>query len=233
MLTRQYKRPLPTNRRIMPDYALQRFNMVESQVRTSDVTDERVLAAMDEVPRERFVPASKRGIAYADTALEIVPGRFMLSPRNFGKMLQAAVIEPGDKVLDVGCASGYSSAVLAKLARSVIALEQDADLVRAASDMLPAVGATNALVVQGSLAEGARQHAPYDVIFINGGIESDPRALLAQLNEGGRLIAIKRKGAEGRAQLYVKENGHVGNWPVFDAHAPVLPGFREPVGFVF
>ncbi len=217
----------------MPDYALQRFNMVESQVRTSDVTDERILAAMNAVPRERFVPADKRGIAYADAALEIVPGRFMLEPRNFGKMLQAVVVEPDDKVLDVGCLSGYSSAVLAKLAKMVVALEQDADLVRAASDMLPAVGATNVTVVQGSLAEGARQHAPYDVIFMNGGIETEPRALLAQLNEGGRLVTIRRKGAEARAQLYVKENGHVGAWPEFDAHAPVLPGFREQVGFVF
>ncbi len=217
----------------MPDYALQRFNMVESQVRTSDVTDERILAAMNEVPRERFVPADKRGIAYADVALEIVPGRFMLEPRNFGKMLQAVSVKPDDRVLDVGCLSGYSCAVLAKLARAVIALEQDADLVRAASDMLPAVGATNVTVVQGSLAAGVPQHAPYDVIFVNGGIEAEPRALLAQLNEGGRLVAIRRKGAEARAQLYVKENGNVGDWPEFDARAPLLPGFREPVGFVF
>ena len=217
----------------MPDYALQRFNMVESQVRTNDVTDERILAAMDEVPRERFVPAGKRGIAYADAALEVAPGRFMLEPRNFAKMLQAATIEPGDRVLDVGCASGYSAAVLAKLGKSVIALEQDADLVRAASDMLPAVGAANVTVVQGSLADGARQHAPYDVIVVNGGLEVEPKALLAQLGEGGRLIAIMRKGAEGRARLFVKENGHVGDWPEFDAYAPILPGFKQPVGFVF
>lgn len=217
----------------MPDYATQRFNMVESQVRTNDVTDAAVLAAMGEVPRERFVPASKRAVAYAEAPLEVAPGRFLMEPRNLGKLLQLAVIDPADKVLDVGCATGYSSAVLAKLAKSVIALEQDADLVRAASDMLPAVGASNATVVQGSLAGGAKQQAPFNVIFINGAIETEPKALLAQLAEGGRLVAIVRSGSVGRATLYVRENGHIGSRPEFDADAPLLAGFRQPVGFVF
>src|ERR1700691_3212760 len=118
----------------MPDYAAQRLNMIESQVRANDVTDVRVQEAMREVPRERFVPAARRAIAYADSALELVPGRFLLEPRSFGKLLQLAEIAPGDKVLDVGCTTGYSTAVLARLAGRVVGLEEDADLMRVASD---------------------------------------------------------------------------------------------------
>lgn len=230
----QYKpRGQPNPREHMPDFATQRFNMVESQIRTSDVTDERILAAMGEVPRERFVPAAKRGAPYVGSALEVAQGRYLMDPRNFAKLLQIAVIQPGDRVLDVACATGYSSAVLAKLAKTVIALEQDADLVRVASDMLLAVGASNVTVVQGSLADGTRQHAPFDVIVVNGAIESEPKALLAQLAEGGRLVAIVQRGAQGQATLFLKENGHVSSRADFDASSPMLAGFRQPAGFVF
>ena len=124
----------------MSNAAAQRFNMVESQVRANDVTDIRVQEALRAVPRERFVPAAKRAIAYADAALELVPGRFLLEPRVYAKMLQLAEIRPGDKALDVACATGYSTAVLARLAAKVIGIEEDADLVRVATDMVPAVG---------------------------------------------------------------------------------------------
>lgn len=217
----------------MPDYALQRFNMVESQIRTSDVTDERVLGAMGEVQRERFVPTARRGAPYAESPVEVAQGRFILDPRNFAKLLQLAVIQPTDQVLDVGCGTGYSSAVLSLLAQSVIALEQDADLVRVATEMLPAVGASSVTVVQGSLADGAKQHAPFDVIVVNGAIESEPRALMAQLADDGRLVAIVQRGAQSHATLFLKENGHVGSRQAFDAFAPMLAGFRQPAGFVF
>jgi protein-L-isoaspartate(D-aspartate) O-methyltransferase len=216
----------------MSDYATQRLNMLESQVRANDVTDIRVQAALGEVPRERFVPAAKRAIAYADGPLELVPGRFLLEPRSFAKMLQLAEIKPTDKVLDVGCATGYSTAVLARLAAKVIGLEEDADLVRVASDMIPAVGA-NVQVVQGALAGGHRAAAPYDVIFVNGAIEKAPEALLAQLAEGGRLVTVRQEGAQGRAVLYLREDGHVGHRATFDVAAPILAGFRQPAGFVF
>jgi protein-L-isoaspartate(D-aspartate) O-methyltransferase len=217
----------------MPDYAAQRLNMVDAQVRTSDVTDPRIHAAMLEVPRERFVPAAKRALAYADATVEVAPKRYLLEPRTYAKLLQLAGVKPGDTALDVGCATGYSAAILAKLAKTVIALEQDADLVRIASEMLPAVGATNATVVQGGFVEGHKPKAPYDVIFINGAIAIQPDGLLAQLAEGGRLVAIMQDGAQGHARLFVKENSRVGVRPDFDANAPLLGGFKKAVGFVF
>jgi len=217
----------------MPDYAAQRHNMVESQVRANDVTDLRVIAAMREVPRESFVPGSKRGIAYADAAIEIVRGRYLLEPRTLCKLLQLAQIGPVDRVLDIGCVTGYSTAVIAKLSTSVIGLEQDADLVRMACDAVPATGARNAAVVQGMLAEGFRDKAAYDVIFMDGAVEKVPDALLAQLADGGRLVTVVRHGELAKATLYLREHGRVGHRTAFDASAPLLPGFRETVGFVF
>jgi protein-L-isoaspartate(D-aspartate) O-methyltransferase len=217
----------------MPDYAAQRLNMIESQVRANDVTDVRVQDAMREVPRERFVPAARRAIAYADSALELVPGRFLLEPRSFAKLLQLAEIAPGDNVLDVGCTTGYSTAVLARLAAKVVGLEEDADLVRVASDMLPALGSSNVRVVQGALAGGYPAAAPYDVIFVNGAVERVPDALLAQLADGGRLVVVLQTGPQGRATLFLREDGQIGRRGAFDASAPVLAGFRQPAGFVF
>ncbi|MBS0471995.1 MAG: protein-L-isoaspartate O-methyltransferase [Proteobacteria bacterium] len=217
----------------MADYATQRFNMVETQVRPNDVPDTRIHAALMAVAREQFVPAARRAMAYTDVPVEVAPGRFLLDPRSFGKLLQIAAIKPGDKVLDVACGTGYSSAVLGKMAKTVIALEQDADLVRVASDMLPAAGATNVTVVQGGLTEGAKAQGPYDVILIEGGVESVPDSLLEQLAEGGRLAAIIVKGGQGQAHLYVREKGRIGARADFDAAVPLLAGFRKVVGFVF
>ncbi|HTP77772.1 MAG TPA: protein-L-isoaspartate O-methyltransferase [Rhizomicrobium sp.] len=217
----------------MSNYALQRFNMVETQVRPNDVTDPRIHAALLDVERERFVPTARRAIAYADTAVEVSPGRYLPDPRTFSKLLQLAAIQPSDKALDVGCATGYSTAVLARLAKSVVALEQDADLVRIAAETVPAVAASNATVVQGGLTEGYKAKAPYDIIFINGAVEAVPDSLLGQLAEGGRLVAIVRQGAQGRAQLFVREKGRVGSREDFDSGTPLLAGFRKVVGFVF
>jgi protein-L-isoaspartate(D-aspartate) O-methyltransferase len=217
----------------MPDYAAQRWTMVESQVRANDVTDVRIHEAMREIPRERFVPAVKRPIAYADSAVEVVANRYLLDPRTFSKLAQLAEIASTDRILDVGCATGYSTAVLARLGAKVIGLEQDADLVRVASDMVPAVGAKNATIVQGSLADGYRAGAPYDVILVNGAIEAAPDALIGQLADGGRLVAVVKSGEQSRANLYLRQHGRVGNRVAFDAWAPLLAGFRHKVGFVF
>lgn len=217
----------------MPDYAAQRFNMVESQIRTCDVPDPRIQHAMLEIPRERFVPAAKRALAYAETAVEVVPGRFLLEPRTLAKLLHLAEINPADRGLVVGGTTGYSAAVLGRLAEHVTALETDADLVRIGSEMLPAIGAVNVEVVQGGLAEGHKRSAPYDIILIDGGVESVPEALLGQLAEGGRLVTVIQDGTQGRAHLFVRRGAHVGERPDFDASAPLLPGFRKAVGFVF
>ena len=229
-----YKPPgTPKKRIMMPDYAAQRTTMVDTQLATSGVTNPRVQAAMAAVARERFVPASKRAMAYCDLPVEVAPGRHLLDPRSFAKLLTLADVHADDRVLDVGCATGYSAAVLSLLAGSVVALEQDADLVRIASDLLPAAGAANATLVQGALVEGAKGSAPYDVIVVEGGIEEAPQKLLSQLAEGGRLVAVLQQGPQGRGHLFVKENGRIGMRADFDASVPVLSGFRRAVGFVF
>lgn len=209
-----------------------RFNMIEAQIRTSNVTDPRILAALDAVARERFVPAASRALAYADVPVPVAPGRFLLDPRSFAKLVQLAEVKADDKILDVGCATGYSSAVLGRLGGSVVALEQDADLVRIATETLAgAIGRVT--VTRGALIEGFAGEAPYDVIFVNGAIEQPPETLLSQLAEGGRLVAVLRERAHGRAQLFLKEHGVIGQRPDFDADVPLLAGFKKATGFIF
>ena len=208
-----------------------RFNMVEAQVRTANVTDQRILAAMNAVAREKFVPRASTALAYADVPVAVAPGRYLLDPRSFAKLVQLAQVKAEDRVLDVGCATGYSSAVLARLTAEVVALEQDADLVRVASELLAnPIGKVE--VVQGALVEGVKDRAPFDVIFVNGAIERVPESLLGQLAEGGRLVAVLKDG-ESRAWLFLKENGQVGKRPDFDADVPILAGFKKAMGFIF
>ena len=223
----------------MTDFDAARRMMVDGQVRTSDVTDLRIIAAMLELPRERFAPETLADLAYIDIDLPALrvtddePTRRLLKPMVLAKMVQAAAVKGGDTVLDVGCATGYSSALLARLAGAVVALDENPALVRSAAENLQAVGATNATVVRGPLPQGWQLRAPYDVIFVNGATEIVPRALCRQLSEGGRLVAVVARAALGRATLYRSVNGEVSGWPVFDAAAPLLPGFAAPAEFVF
>jgi len=207
-----------------------RLHMIDSQIRPSDVTDPQVLAAFEAVAREGYVPRAARALAYADVPVEVAPGRFMLEPRCFAKLLQLAAIKPDDRILDVGCATGYSSAVLARLGGKVIALEQDADLLRIASDGL---SNSNVTLVQGALIEGVKAEAPFDVIMVEGAIEQVPETLLSQLAEGGRLLAVMNDGPQGMATLFLKEHGGIGRRGVFDAAAPLLAGFKKAMGFIF
>ena len=217
----------------MSPFAARRFNMIEAQLRTNDVSDPGICAAMGDIPRERFVPAAKQALAYADVPVEVSPGRYLLDPRTFAKLLMLADVKPNEAVLDVGSATGYSAAVLARLARSVIALEQDAELVRAAYELLPSLGAANVIVTQGPLNQGLKAKAPYDVIFVNGSLGEVPEMLLGQLAEGGRLVAVLSDGAMGKAQVFLREKGRIGSRPGFDAVVPPLVGFAKTVGFVF
>jgi protein-L-isoaspartate(D-aspartate) O-methyltransferase len=223
----------------MTDFATARRMMVDGQVRTSDVTDPRIIAAMLELPRERFVPQGKADLAYLDLDLPVTqpkPGgaaRCLLKPMVLAKMVQAAGLGEDDHVLDVGCATGYSSALLARLAGSVIALEEDEALARLARENLAAVGAVNATVVSGPLTQGWQGRAPYDVIFVNGASEIVPHALARQLKEGGRLVAVVGRAPTGQAVVYRCVGGDISGWPIFDAAAPLLPGFAAPHTFVF
>jgi protein-L-isoaspartate(D-aspartate) O-methyltransferase len=222
----------------MTDFAAARRMMVDSQVRTSDVTDPRIIAAMLELPRERFVPQANADLAYLDFDVPAAeaerdkPARRLLKPMVLAKLVQAAAVAASDHVLDVGCASGYSSALLARLAHSVIALEEEEALVRAARENLKAVGA-DVTVAAGSLTQGWQGAAPYDVIFLNGATEIAPDALCHQLKAGGRLVAVVGRAPTSQAILYRSVGGDVSGWPIFDAAAPLLPGFAAPPAFVF
>jgi len=216
--------------------AAARLHMIDSQIRPNDVTDPQLLSAIGTVPRENFVPRAARALAYADAPVEVAPGRFLLEPRTFAKLLQLARITPQDRILDVGCATGYSSAVLARLGGHVVALEQDADLLRIASEALSTTA--NITLVQGGLIEGAKMEGPFDVIVVEGAIEQTPDILLSQLAEGGRLVAVMQESTPGgqpigRGTLFLKEHGAIGHRAAFDAAAPLLAGFRKAVGFVF
>jgi protein-L-isoaspartate(D-aspartate) O-methyltransferase len=217
----------------MPDYAAQRANMVATQILANGVTEERLLDAFRGVPRELFVPADKRGIAYAEVAIEVVPGRLLLPVRTFAKLLELAEIRLGETILDVGCATGYSTAVIARLGSRVFGLEEDATLVRIASDLIHSTGVAKATIAQGALADGYRSAQPFDVIIIEGGVEEVPQSLLAQLGEGGRLVTTLQRESQGRAIVFLKEGERTGHRFDFDAAATVLPGFRKPAAFVF
>jgi len=227
------------------DFAAARINMVEGQVRTGDVTDLRLLAVMRELPRERFAPPDQAGLAYADLDLPLAvarppPGgpsasapRAMLRGRTLAKLIQAAEIEPADRVLDVGSGTGYGAAVLAGLAAEVVALEEDSGLAAFAAGALGQCGIRNAALVTRPLASGWPAAAPYAVIVLEGATEIVPRSLFGQLASGGRLVCIEGRGPSARAMVYRAADGGVSGRPVFDAAAPLLPGFAAAREFVF
>jgi protein-L-isoaspartate(D-aspartate) O-methyltransferase len=219
----------------MTDFAAARRMMVDGQVRTSDVTDLSLIAAMLEIPRERFVPADQVALAYLDRDLPLAgaPLRCLLKPMVLAQLIQAAEIGTSDRVLDVGCATGYGAAVLARLAGSVIALEGDAALARRAVENLGEIGAANVTVETGPLAEGWQAGAPYDAILLEGSFEIEPKMLLRQLKDGGRLVGVRGRGGDAKAVVYRGVGLQTSGRAVFDATAPLLPGFAASPAFVF
>lgn len=223
----------------MADFETARRMMVDGQVRTVDVTDRPLLAVLGEIPRERFVPGHLRNLAYVDRDLEVVPAaagraaRYLIDVGPFARMVQAAELQPTDAVLDVGCGTGYSAAVLSRLAGSVVALESDPELAHEASSTLAGLGAGNVSVVTGALTAGAPGHGPYDAILLEGAVEVVPDALLDQLKPDGRLIAIVGADRTARATVYRRSGEGISARPVFDAYVAALPGFQKPKAFVF
>jgi protein-L-isoaspartate(D-aspartate) O-methyltransferase len=215
----------------MTDFATARRNMVDGQVRTADVTDLRILAAMLDIPRERFVAKAPAELAYLDIDLPVGEGRRLLKPMVLAKMIQAADPAAGSRVLDVGCATGYGAAVLARVAGQVVALEQDAALAQAARSAL--ASQPNVTVVSGPLTAGWPQGSPYDVIILEGATEIPPDAYLAQLKDGGRLVCVLGGGPGARAMLYSRSGDELGGRAIFDANAALLPGFAKAPVFAF
>lgn len=218
----------------MVNYAAARSNMVESQLRTNRVWDQRLLEAFETLPREAFVPEKARRFAYIDEDLSIGQGRHLMEPMVLARLIQAATIGEEDMVLDLGCGLGYSTAVLARLAATVVAVEQVGEFVAVAGQALDALEITNAVVVQETLTKGYAKQAPYDVILLGGAVAEVPQEILAQLAEGGRLVTVLLdKDGLGRATLMRKDEGVVSGRVLFDAATPVLPGFERKDGFVF
>jgi protein-L-isoaspartate(D-aspartate) O-methyltransferase len=221
----------------MVDFVQQRRAMVDGQIRANDVTDQRIVAAMLEVPRERFVPAALRELAYIDDDLRLTSvgrsDRFLMEPMVLAKLLQALDLRAEDRVLDIGAATGYSAALLARLVRSVVALEEDKELSGTATALLGELGAGNVKIVTGPLVNGWAEQAPYDAILLDGAAEIIPEVLLHQLREGGRLGSVMRSGAAGRATIHSRVGAALAARPVFDASVPLLPGFAAPRAFAF
>jgi protein-L-isoaspartate(D-aspartate) O-methyltransferase len=227
----------------MIEFARERLTMVESQLRPNEVTDSRLLAAMRALPRERFVPPRLAALAYMDETIEVfpavdgAPARYLLAPMVLARLVQLASVEPTDRVLDIGCATGYSTAVLASLGRFVVGLEPEPELASAARKALGALGISNVEIVEDSLARGCAERGRYDVIVMNGSVPEVREILLDQLTEGGRLVAILNsslnQASQGKACLFVKVGKDASALPHFDAGARPLPGFAQEAIFSF
>lgn len=215
----------------MPDFAARRTMMVDTQVRPSDVTKFPIIAAMLDVPRERFVPGALVEAAYVGECLPLAPGRVLLEPRTLAKMLDALELGPQDLVLDVAPGTGYSSAVIARIAEAVVAVEPDADLAHEAEAALADVGAANVIVETRAAEAGAPAHGPYDALIVQGGVEVLPEALAAQLKEGGRAAVLFVEGPVGVVRLGIRTGGAIRWRDAFNAAAPLLPGFARPRAF--
>lgn len=220
----------------MVDFATLRRNMVNGQVRANGVTHPALIAALLEVPREEFVPETRRALAYRDDDVPVggegAP-RFLIEPMTLARMIQALDLTPADRVLHVGCASGYAAAVLARLARSVVALDADSGLAAQAGKLMAQLGIANVSVVNGPLAAGWPQSAPYDAIFVEGAVAQPPKALFGQLAEAGRLVTVVGAGGAGQVTLYRSAGGVVSPAALFNAAVPVLPGFAPLKSFTF
>lgn len=220
----------------MTAFADARQNMVDSQLRPTRVTDAKILAAMAELPRERFVPKSKQGIAYVDEDIEVAPGRFLMEPVVVARLMQALELTPDTTVLNIGCATGYDAALLGRVAGSVVAVESDSGLATLASEAINDLAVDNVAVVEAPATDGYPAQAPYDAIFISGAVDEVPSSISGQLAPDGRLAVViggSEPGILGRAHLYVRSGNTISSRPLFDAGTRMLPDFVREESFVF
>ena len=217
------------------EFAQARKTMVDCQIRPTKVTDERVIEAFGEIPREAFVGRHQRAIAYIDEDLPVPGGRCMMEPMVLARLIQALLIDASDNVLVVGCGTGYSAAILARIAASVIAIDTRSQLVEKAQENLVSIGADNAVAIKGRLTEGFAKEGPYDAILVEGAVETVPDQILAQLSGAGRLVAVWRPSGHpvGVASVWSKAGDGFARTPLFDAQVPLLDEFRAKQEFVF
>ena len=216
------------------DFSVARQSMVKSQIRPNQVNDPEVLAAMADLPREAFLPKALQGVAYVDEDLPLGNGRYVMEPCVLARLLQAATVQATDVALVIGCTTGYSAAVLSRLASAVVAVESDAKLVQMATNTLAELKIDTVAMMQGELTEGCPKQAPFDVILLDGAVCEIPDTFLEQLADGGRLVAAVRKNqAIGRAVLVVRKGDVFARRELLDATIPWLPGFEPVPGFVF
>lgn len=215
----------------MTDFATRRRMMVDTQVRPSDVTEFPIIDAMLNIPREAFVPRDKVEAAYASEDVDLGEGRVLLDPRVFAKMLDALNLTNSDLVLDIGAGLGYSSAIIARIAEAVVAVEEDESLAEEAQSLLSDHHADNVVMHTGPLTEGAAEHGPYDAILVEGGVEVLPDAIAAQLKEGGRIAVIFMENALGTVRIGHKLDGRIAWRFSFNGTAPVIRGFEKKVEF--
>ncbi|MDY8109795.1 protein-L-isoaspartate O-methyltransferase [Fulvimarina sp. 2208YS6-2-32] len=216
------------------DFKDARTKLVDNQIRTTDVSSHPILTAFLTVPREEFVPAAKRPLAYIDEDLAIGNGRYLMEASPFAKLLQLAAISEDDVVLDVGCGTGYGAAILSMLSSAVVALEEDEELAATATDVLNRHDFVTCTVVTGPLNEGYKDEAPFDVIVFEGSIETLPQTFLDQLKTGGRMVAVIGRGLSAQARLFVKDDeGNVSDRFGFNCAIKPLPGFSKAAEFVF
>ena len=217
----------------MVDFSQARVTMVDTQVRPSDVTRLPVIEAMLRIPRDAFVPASLKPMAYAGKNVPLGEDRVLLDPRTLAKMIDALAPGPGDMILDIGCGTGYATAILAAMAQAVVGVEADAARAEEAQAILAGLGVDNAAVIAAPLAEGAAAQGPYDALLVSGGaVETLPEALTDQLREGARLAAVFMEGNLGVVRLGTRRDGRVSWRDAFNASAPLLAEFTRPRGFV-
>jgi protein-L-isoaspartate(D-aspartate) O-methyltransferase len=215
------------------EYARARLNMVQNQLRPNRVDDPKVLDAMAAVPRERFLPKALRGVAYADEDLPLPGNGWLIEPLVLARLIQAAEVRPTDVVLVVGCTTGYAGAVLARLAGTVLLVEPPA-AAAAVEALLDHLGVDNVVVVvSDDPAAGHPGQAPYDLILLVGSVPTVPPALLEQIGESGRIAAVIDDGRIGKATLFIKLHGVVGQREVGDAQTPPCPGLEPRPGFAF
>lgn len=216
------------------DFTASRRTMIDCQILPNRVTDAQVINAFENLPRENFVPTSKRSLTYIDEAIALGDGRFLMEPMVAAKMLQELGLKASDVALSIGCGTGYSVALLGRIVDTVVAVEEDSGLIHQASKNLADLGVDNVAIIEGPLNSGAPKQAPYDVIFFDGAVAEIPDAISDQLAEEGRLIAmVEKPGGICSAHIMTRHHGVVSGRDLFEAGTPALPNFEREAAFSF